>query len=127
MASMTFGGTSLFPAPSTANFQYGEAPQARKDDGFPGVAGVIRTNLGQRARAIIQTGLLIASNHSNYASRVTTIRGYETSGEEAALVDEHGESNSNVVMDYFLPGTKRTATDGSVLSRYEIRWVQLVP
>jgi len=125
--SATFDGQSLWAGDCTAQFVFGGAPHAKKDDAFPGVSGSTRMNLGQRGRYIVQRGHIVAESHAAFATGVAAIKAYEDAGTAHTLIDNYGRSHANVVMQEFRYGPERTTADGSIIAEYEITYFQLIP
>jgi hypothetical protein len=99
----TLNGQDLFGSgPHT--IRPGSWPRAQKHRGFPGVDGQLVIDLGRRARTIEQTGRLQAGTASQLAALIDAIVARHD-GNAYTLVDNHGLTHANVLIDSFAPQT----------------------
>jgi len=99
----TLDGQDLFGSgPHT--IRPGDWCRAQQRRGFAGVDGELVIDMGRRARTIEQTGRLQASTASQLAALIDAIVALHD-GNVYTLVDNHGLTHADVLIDSFAPQT----------------------
>ena len=88
-----------------------------------GLDGILSVDLGQRGKAITQTGVLRAASRNELDNKIDTISAY-MDGDTHSLKTNQGQTFSNLRMDVFKT-TKHRTSGNSVCCNYEIIYKQL--
>ena len=118
----TLDGQDLF-ASGPHEVRVGSRKRQSVRRGFPGLDGELQLDLGERARAIVQTGRLAAVSAAELQALVQQIDAF-VDGAAHTLIDEHGRTHANVLLESFEPTTPLAASRGAWCD-YEIRYRQL--
>lgn len=99
----SFAGMDLFGS-GPHSFRAGPWQRAAYRRGLPGLDGELLLDLGLRSRAIHQAGRLQASSAAALSALMAAIEA-RCDGNEATLIDNHGQSLARVVLMRFEPTT----------------------
>jgi len=91
--------------------------------GFPGLDGELHLDLGERGRAITQTGRLSAESACDLQTLLEQISAF-VDGNSHTLIDTHGRTHANVLLETFEPTTPIRSSRG-VWCDYQIHYRQL--
>ncbi len=97
----SFNGQDLFGS-GPHSIRPGAWERQLQRRGFAGVDGELLLDMGLRSRAIQQTGRLQGVSAAAVAALVSAIEAYQD-GLPYALVDDHGQTFSTVILEQFQP------------------------
>ena len=120
--NVTLDGNALFDERSL-RIEVGSASRARIERAVGGLDGVLSIDLGQRARAIRQTGTLHAPSRATMDARAASIAAF-IDGDTHTLTTTGGQEYRHVRMDSFRRLGERPDGPG-ITAEYEILYTQL--
>ena len=120
---ITLDGDDLFDE-QEAKIEVGSISREAVERTAAGLDGVVSIDMGKRARAIKQKGVMAAKSRVAMQQRIEAISTY-IDGNTHTLVTNHGEEYRDVRVDAFKVKAERTGGNGVTVD-YEILYTQMV-
>ena len=123
----TFGGAAIAGTDSVVRVAPGEVAVEAVEFAFPGIDGVFRHSACRRGREILWDGRLLADDDAALNALEATMEGFVGDSRPQAMVDPHGRTYADCVLDSFrrVGVRRRHPVTGRAVQEFEVRFTQL--